>query len=79
MRTLYVGGLTPDTTAEKLRELFARFGAICHARVVMRPATGSCRGFGYVTFDDDRSAVSAMEKLDGHVVRGTKLRVDLAR
>ena len=79
MRTLYVGGLSEDTTADRLRELFSRFGSVCDARVVMRAATGACRGFGYVTFEVDRNAVTAMQELDGHLVRGNKLRVDLAR
>lgn len=79
MRTLYVGGLNADTTAERLRDLFQRFGVISEARVVLRPKTGQCRGFGYVTFDIDRDALSAMHELDGSVVKGNRLRVDLAR
>jgi RNA recognition motif-containing protein len=79
MRTLYVGGLGPETTADRLRDLFEEYGGISDARVVLRPRTGKCRGFGYVTFLMDRDALAAMQKLDGQVVRGNRLRVDLAR
>ena len=79
MRTLYVGGLNPETTADRLRDLFEQFGGISEARVVLRPRTGKCRGFGYVTFLLDRDALHAMNELDGRVVRGDRLRVDLAR
>ncbi len=79
MRTLYVGGLHPDTTAEGLEALFARHGTVCEARVVMRPSTGHCRGFGYVTFASPSDARRAKAALDGHELDGSRLRVDLAR
>ncbi len=79
MRTLYVGGLKADATADRLRELFSQFGGICDARVVLRPKTEHCRGFGYVTFTIDRDALTAMTELDSTVVRGNRLRVELAR
>jgi RNA recognition motif-containing protein len=79
MRTLYIGGLTPDMNTEKLHLLFSRFGELADARVVMRGSTGTCRGFGYVSFLMERDALTAMEQLDGTIVRGHQLRVDLAR
>jgi nucleolar protein 4 len=79
MRTLYVGGLNGDTTSDRVRDLFEQYGGISEARVVLRPRTGQCRGFGYVTFSVDRDALAAMHHLDGSVVKGNRLRVDLAR
>ena len=78
-RTLYVGGLSPDTDADILRDLFARYGEVREARVVMRPNGEHCRGFGYVTFLVDSAALRAKADLDGQVIRGSRLRVDLAR
>lgn len=78
MRTLYVGGLTADATAELLRSTFSRFGSLRAARVVLKPSTGKCRGFGYVTFDREREASLAMTELNGRVIDGTRWRVDLA-
>jgi nucleolar protein 4 len=78
MRTLFVGGLAPEATGEQLRSIFSAFGALEAARVVVRAATGQCRGFGYVTFSDELAASAAMSALNGRVVEGNRWRVDLA-
>ena len=75
MRTLYVGGLPPETDSEALRRLFASFGDLAAARVVMRPSTGRCRGFGYVTFETVDAAKRARLALDGTIVGSGTLRV----
>jgi cold-inducible RNA-binding protein len=78
MRTLYVGGLPPETDSQALRELFAEYGELRAARVVMR--SGVCRGFGYVTFATDEGAARARTALDGSVLGdGGQLRVAKAR
>ena len=79
MRTLYVGGLAPDTDATGLRQLFAPFGTVRSARIARRDATGECRGFGFVTFTADDQARAARAALDGTLSGGQRLRVDLAR
>lgn len=75
MRTLYVGGLPPDTNSSALRSLFASFGPLVDARVIMRPNTSRCRGFGYVTFETRAAARRAREALDGWTYRDAPLRV----
>lgn len=73
-RTLYVGGLSEDTDDDALRELFAACTGVKAARVVTFPS-GRCRGFGYVTFDDDHAATAAIERLDGSAHGDVRLRV----
>jgi RNA recognition motif-containing protein len=75
MRTLYVGGLPPETDSDALASMFAEFGELSAARVVMRPSTGRCRGFGYVTFATREAAKRARLALDGTLVDGGTLRV----
>jgi heterogeneous nuclear ribonucleoprotein A1/A3 len=75
MRTLYVGGLPPETDSEALRRMFARFGELAAARVVMRSSTGRCRGFGYVTFRTGEAAKQARAALDGTLLGSGILRV----
>jgi RNA recognition motif-containing protein len=75
LRTLYVGGLPPDMDSEALGTLFEEFGALLAARVVMRPSTNTCRGFGYVTFVTEAAARLAKLALDGHALGTTRLRV----
>ena len=79
MRTLYVGGLAPDASESELREIFSQYGHLEAARVVMRPSTGECRGFGYVTFLEELEAKKAMYALNGEVVEGNRWRVEIAR
>jgi RNA recognition motif-containing protein len=75
MRTLYVGGLPPETDSDALRRMFATYGELAAARVVMRPSTGRCRGFGYVTFHTREAARKARLALDGTILGGGTLRV----
>jgi RNA recognition motif-containing protein len=77
MHTLFVGGLPPDASAETLRELFGDIGGLTAARVIMGDG-GTCRGFGYVTFDN-REAVLAARRRDGTTLGPHRLRVAPAR
>jgi RNA recognition motif-containing protein len=79
MRTLYVGGLPKSTDATTLRMLFSPYGGIEDARIVCKTKTGLSRGFGYVTFESELAAYRAKEALNGSVVEGKMLRVDVAR
>lgn len=75
LRTLYVGGLPPEMDSGGLETLFRQYGDLLAARVVMRPATKTCRGFGYVTFVSETAARLAKQALDGRVLGSTRLRV----
>jgi len=74
-RTLYVGGLPPEMDSSALGTLFREFGDLQAARVVMRPSTNTCRGFGYVTFVSEMAARIAKQALDGRLLAGSRLRV----
>ncbi len=78
MRTLYVGGLPAHMDSEALGTLFREFGDLAAARVVMRPSTNTCRGFGYVTFVSEAAARLAKQALDGRPLGVSRLRVDEA-
>jgi cold-inducible RNA-binding protein len=73
--TLYVGGLPPDMDSSALGTLFREFGDLEAARVVMRPSTNTCRGFGYVTFVSEVAARLAKQATDGRLVGSFRLRV----
>ncbi len=73
--TLYVGGLPPDTDSDVLHAMFSEFGELRSARVVMRPSTNMCRGFGYVEFCEATAAIVAKMALDGREFGGGRLRV----
>lgn len=72
---MYVGGLPPETDTDALKTIFAEYGEVADARVVMRSTTGRCRGFGYVTFMTARAASIAKAAVDGRLMDGARLRV----
>ena len=45
---VFVGGLSRDTTTERLQEYFKQFGDIKYCQVKVDPSTGTSRGFGMV-------------------------------
>ncbi|GFQ70029.1 heterogeneous nuclear ribonucleoprotein 27C [Trichonephila clavata] len=49
---IFVGGLSWETTQEKLQEYFSRFGEVVDCVVMKNNETGKSRGFGFVTFKD---------------------------
>ena len=52
-KRLYVGNLAYSTTNTDLENLFAPFGAVKNAYVVMDSATGRSKGFGFVEMQND--------------------------
>jgi RNA recognition motif-containing protein len=77
MHTLFIGGLPPDASTETLRQLFGDLTGLTSARVVTTDS-GSCRGFGYVTFNN-REAVLAAKRRDGTPLGESRLRIAPAR
>ncbi len=76
---LYVGNLPYSTRDEELRELFAEFGTVASAKVIMDNQTGRSRGFGFVEFDDAAQAQAAIAAMNGREVGGRALAVNEAR
>lgn len=71
-RKLFVGGVSPTTTSESLRDAFIRFGPIAEAQIMKDRMRGRSRGFGFVTFEDDESILQALgtsdHRVDGKLV-----------
>lgn len=61
---LYISNLSYNVTDEDLKELFADYGEILSARVIMDRETGRSRGFGFVELQDDELAKKAIEELN---------------
>jgi len=75
---LYVGNLSWNTNDDSLRNTFARFGEVTEAKVITDRETGRSRGFGFVTFSDNKAAQAAMEEMNGADMDGRPLRVNEA-
>jgi RNA-binding protein Musashi len=52
---MFVGGLSPTTSADSLREYFGTYGQIKDCMIMRDPITKRSRGFGFVTFADPRN------------------------
>ena len=76
---LFVGGLSFDTDDSGLHAAFAPFGDIKEAKVITDRDTGRSRGFGFVTYNNDGDASSAIEAQNGATLDGRTLRVDMAQ
>lgn len=75
---LFVGGLSWNTSDEGLRSSFSSYGEVTDAKVVTDRDTGRSRGFGFVTFAQSADAQSAITGLDGSVLDGRTIRVNVA-
>jgi cold-inducible RNA-binding protein len=78
MKKLYVGNLPYSTTDSTLAELFAKFGEVISAMVIIDRATGRSKGFGFVEMED-AAADTAMAEMDGQDLEGRPLKVSEAR
>ncbi len=76
---LYVGNLSFNTSESQLRDMFAQHGDVASAALVMDRETGRPRGFGFVEFNDDQQARTAMTALAGANVDGRTLTVNEAK
>lgn len=76
---IYVGNLPFSATSESLNELFAKFGTVDSAKIVMDRETGRSKGFGFVEMSSGDEAAAAIEKLNGSDMGGRSLVVNEAR
>jgi RNA recognition motif-containing protein len=76
---LYVGGLPYSTTDDELRDLFVAHGTVASATVITDRESGRSKGFGFVEFESDEEAKSAIKALDGSDLGGRKIVVNEAR
>lgn len=79
MSTLKVDNLTFRTTPDQLRKIFDKFGDIGDIYIPRDHRTKESRGFAFVRFYERDDAEDAMDELDGQMVDGRPLRVQVAR
>ena len=76
---LYVGNLAKDVTEQDLAELFAGAGIVVGASLVIDRGTGRTRGFAFVEMGSDADAERALQRFNGHTLKGRPLVVNEAR
>lgn len=70
---LYVGNLSFQTTEADLRRLFAEFGAVRSAQIIIDRETGRSKGFAFVELDNAAQAQAAAMHLNGRRIDGRPL------
>ena len=76
---LFVGNLSWDARDEDLQTLFADYGEVTSARVVMDKFSGRSRGFGFVEMSSDEEAQAAIDALADQEWMGRPLTVNVAQ
>lgn len=69
---LFVGGLSWQTSSEKLREYFGMFGPVTDVLIMKDLITQRSRGFGFITFQE-ASSVDKVLKVPIHTLDGKKI------
>jgi cold-inducible RNA-binding protein len=76
---LYVGNLAYGVTDSDLQTMFAPFGTVQSAQVIMDRDTGRSKGFGFVEMSNGNEATAAINGLNGKEVDGRQLTVNEAK
>ncbi len=78
-KNLYVGNLSYTVTDDELNQLFAQYGRVESARVIMDRDSGRSKGFGFVEMTDDNEAQAAIDALNGKENGGRVINVNEAK
>jgi cold-inducible RNA-binding protein len=76
---LYVGNLSYDTSEAKLNDMFAEFGEVLSAKIIMDRFSGRSKGFGFVEMADRGEAEKAVAELNGKEIDGRPIKVNEAK
>lgn len=78
-KRIYVGNLPYSMTTEQLTSLFAKYGEVSSANIIVDRDTGKTRGFGFVEMPVATEADSAIQALHQTQQDGRSINVNEAR
>ncbi|KAF2933903.1 small RNA-binding protein 11, chloroplastic isoform X2 [Oryza sativa Japonica Group] len=76
---LFIGGLSQFATEDSLAEAFSQYGQVLEATIVTDKMTNRPKGFGFVKFASEEAANKAKEEMNGKVLNGRVIYVDIAK
>ncbi|MBN9381289.1 MAG: RNA-binding protein [Chitinophagaceae bacterium] len=76
---IYVSSLSFTAGDEDLRQLFAAYGRVSSAKVVMDKYSNRSKGFGFVEMPDQAEAEKAIKQLNGSQFEGRSIVVNEAK
>jgi nucleolin len=74
--TVFVGNISFECDDNALREAFEGFGNVIGVRLPTDRETGNLKGYGYVQFDSEDAAETAVNEMNGFELLGRGLRTD---
>jgi RNA recognition motif-containing protein len=76
---LYIGNLPKsDVERQDLQAVFAEAGESVSAKVIKDRKTGKCRGFGFLTVEDESQADEIIEKYNGAMFQDLAIKLEKA-
>lgn len=76
---IYISNLSYGVDDADLNTLFAEYGEVVSAKVIMDRESGRSRGFGFVEIADDVLGQKAIDELNGAEYDGKVITVNVAR
>ena len=76
---IYVAHIPWKASEEQLKQLFAEYGEVSSAKIIMDKVTQRSRGFGFIEMADDTAGRNAINELNGADFMGKNLVVNEAR
>ncbi len=76
---IYVANIPWKASEEQLKQLFAEYGEVSSAKIIMDKVTQRSRGFGFIEMADDTAGRNAINELNGFDFMGKNLVVNEAR
>ncbi|KAL5156904.1 Polyadenylate-binding protein 3 [Glycine soja] len=67
-----------EISKEQLKKLFSPFGLVTQADLALDPITKRPKGFGFVSFKSEIEAEKALRAMNGRIVSGRLILVELA-
>ncbi|KAK4390951.1 Glycine-rich RNA-binding protein RZ1A [Sesamum angolense] len=75
----FIGNLSWSTSDRGLKQAFEKFGHLVEAKVVLDKFSGRSRGFGFVSFEQEKAMEEAIEAMNGMELDGRSITVDRAQ
>lgn len=77
-KKIYVGNMNYGTDEQELNDIFAEFGNVASAKIIMDQFTGRSKGFAFVEMENEEDAMAAINALNGKEIGGRVLKVNEA-
>ena len=77
-KKIYAGNLSWNIDDNELGDLFAQYGEVISARIIIDRNTNRSKGFGFIEMADSSAADAAISALNGKELDGRNMRVNEA-